>query len=422
MKKVLTFLLSIVTLVGLGACLQPTSVESNKDRIMTPDVNKSDLENLVDGNNTFAMYLFQSLRNEPGNIFYSPYSISSALAMTFAGARGETETQMAETLRFLLPQDRLHPAFNSLALALASRGKDSENQDEQGFRLNNVNALWGQNEYRFLPAFLDVLAQNYGAGMRLIDFVKSPDESRVTINNWVSEQTQSRIQGLLPPGSITPMTRLVLTNAIYFKAAWFYQFKESNTASGDFHLLNSSTVTAQMMKLTEHFDYTNGSGYQAVELMYRGRELSMVLMVPDSGKYEAFEKSLDYPRLKGILSDLKDRKVILAMPKFTFSSDYSLSDTLKRMGMPAAFASADFTGMAEKGDLVISGIYHKAFVAVDEKGTEAAAATAVIMVGAAPNQPPPVELTIDRPFIFLIRDIKTGTILFIGRVINPEEN
>jgi len=423
-KRIVTYLLIGALFLNLIACAQPSQILSNKDRIMTPDVNKTDAENLVEGNNTFAFDLYQSLRETNGNLFYSPYSISSALAMTYAGARGETEKQMAATLCFTLPQDRLHAALNGVSLALDSRGKDSDDQDQQGFRLKNINALWGQKDYTFLPAFLDVLSQNYGAGIRLMDFVHAPEDSRLTINRWVSEQTESRIQDLLPSGSINPLTRLVLTNAIYFKAAWFYQFDEDKTIPGEFHLLDRSSVTTPMMKLTEHLAYTNGSGYQAVELMYRGRELSMVLVVPDAGKYEAFEKELAYAKVNAIISSLKSQKILLTMPKFEFRSRFKLGESLKNMGMPLAFSGeADFSGMAENsGQLFISDVIHEAFVAVDEQGTEAAAATAVIMVGAAPGESGPVNFTIDRPFIFLIRDIKTGTILFIGRVLNPLEN
>lgn len=419
MKRVFTYLLIGILFVNLTACA-PSVVESGKDRITTPDVNKTDLENLVEGSNTFAFDLFHSLRETPGNVFCSPYSISSALAMTFAGARGETEKQMASTLHFTLPQDRLHPAFNSVSLALASRGKDTDDQDLQGFILKNVNALWGQKDFTFLPDFLDVLSQNYGAGMRLLDFVRAPEESRLTINKWVSEQTESRIEDLMPKGSIKPLTRLVLTNAVYFKAAWLYPFRVESTGDGAFQLQDEGSVTVPMMTQTESFRYVNGSGYQAVELPYQGNEISMVILLPDSGRFSAFEDSLDFPRLQKTLADLKSERVLLTMPKFTFRSRFELGQQLKEMSMPLAFSSAaNFSGMTGQRDMWIDEVIHEAFVAVDEKGTEAAAATAVMMVGSAPGGL--VQFTIDRPFIFLIRDIKTGVILFVGRLLNPME-
>jgi serpin B len=400
-------------------CAQTPLVESGKDRILTPDVDKTDLGILSDGNNTFALDLYNALKDNEGNLFYSPYSISSALAMTYSGARGETEKQMANTLHFTLPQDRLHPAFNSVSLALASRGQETEDQDKMGFILKNVNALWGQKNYKFLPAFLDVLAENYGAGMRTLDFTREPEKSRLTINDWVSEQTANKIQELLPAGSIDPGIFLVLTNAVYFKANWFHQFDEIKTLNGQFNLLNGSKATVPMMNQTEYFDYAEGDGYQAIELLYRNRALSMVILLPEQGQFEKYENSLQYSQLKEIIDNLEYRQVILSMPKFGFDSKFNLKQTLSKMGMPITFSvGADFSGIAEGGGF-IDGVYHSAFVTVDEKGTEAGAATAVTIAKGAPGGP--VEFTMDRPFIFLIRDIETNTILFMGRVMNPLE-
>jgi serpin B len=339
--------------------------------------------------------------------------------MTYAGARGETEQQIADTLHFVLSQDRLHPAFNSLDLQLASRGEGAKGKDEKGFRLNIVNAIWGQKDYTFLAGYLDVLAENYGAGLRLLDFVNAPEDSRVTINDWVSDQTEGKIEDLIPQGVIDAMTRLILTNAIYFNAAWLNPFSKDMTHDGTFYLLDGGEVTVPMMSQTESFGYAEGKGYQAVELPYDGSELSMVILLPDSGQFESFENSL-YTTLVGqIISDLESHQVNLTMPKFEFESEFSLVDTLTEMGMPIAFsAAADFSGMTGNYDLTIGDILHKAFVSVDEAGTEAAAATAVVMkLTAAPQEP--VEVTVDRPFIFIIRDIETNAVLFVGRVVNP---
>lgn len=420
MKKVFILILVGVIVLNIIGCAQPSLVQSSRDRITSPEVNKTDLEILSDGNNTFALDLYKALKGSEGNLFYSPYSISSALAMTYAGARGETEKQMSDTLHFTLSQERLHPAFNSVSLALASRGQETEVQDKQGFILKNTNALWGEKGYKFLPSFLDILAENYGAGLKTLDFLHATEESRLTINNWVSEQTEKRIQDLLPQGSIMPQTRLVLTNAVYFKANWFYQFDENNTSDGQFNLLSDSKITVPMMKQTEHFNYTDGIGYQAVELPYRGQKLSMIILLPNQGRFAAFEDSLKYSQLQKIIGNLQSKRVALTMPKFNFTSDFKLGQTLAAMGMPIAFSGdADFSGMTGEEELWISDVIHKAFVAVDENGTEAAAATAVMMVGAAPGGP--VEFTMDRPFIFLIRDMETNTILFIGRALNPLE-
>jgi len=422
MKRMLVGVLIVILVLSSVGCSEGLGIgiaRSEKSRETSPEVAAGDLKDLVDGNSAFAFDLYQSLSERDGNLFYSPYSISLALAMTYAGARGETERQMADTLRFLLPQDRLHPAFNALDLELASRGEGAEGKDEEGFRLNIVNAIWGQEDYAFLAEFLDVLAENYGAGLRLLDFINAPEESRITINDWVSDQTEGRIEDLIPQGVIDALTRLVLTNAIYFNAAWLNPFDEDVTADGTFHLLDGGEVTVPMMMQTESLGYAEGEGYQAVELPYDGGELSMVIMIPEAGQFEPFEASLGADLADTITNDMEYRQVALTMPKFEFESDFSLAKTLAAMGMPVAFSSeADFSGMTGNLDLFIGEILHKAFVSVDEAGTEAAAATAVVMkLTAAPEEP--VEVTVDRPFVFLIRDIETGTILFVGRVMNP---
>jgi len=412
----------VVVLLSSIGCAQPVAgemIQSDKQRVTSPDVNEADRRTLADRNSTFAFDLYQALREEDGNLFYSPYSISLALVMTYAGARGETAQQMVDTLYFALDQDSLHPAFNSLDIELASRGKGAKGKDEEGFRLNIVNAIWGQKGYKFLSDFLDVLAENYGAGLRSLDFASSPEESRVTINNWVSEQTEGRIQDLIPQGLIDVTTTLVLTNAIYFNAAWQYPFSEDMTDDGLFYLLNGDEVTVPMMKQTETFGYGEGEAYQVVEMPYDGRELSMLILLPRSGKFEAFESSLDYRLIEVIVRGLENRRVSLTMPKFEFDSEFSLKETLSAMGMPIAFSGdADFSGITGNRELWIADVIHKAFISLDEEGTEAAAATAVVMPRLSiPEEP--VEFNVDRPFIFLIRDIETGTILFIGRVLKP---
>jgi len=421
MKKALPFLLIAIMLFGLVACTQPVSSEvlqSNKQRVTSPVVPQDELETLVDGDSAFAFDLYQALREDDGNLFYSPYSISLALAMTYAGARGETEEQMANTLHFILPQNQLHSAFNSLDLELGRRGQDAK-EDGEGFRLHIVNAIWGQKDFEFLSEFLDLLAENYGAGLRILDFMKAPEQSRITINEWVSDQTEERIKDLIPQGLINTFTRLVLTNAIYFNAAWQHPFEENATNDGLFHLLDGGEVTVPMMRQAESFGYAEGDGYQVVELPYDGGELSMVILLPSLGQFELFEESINAQRVDDIMKNLNTREVALTMPKFESESSFNLKEMLTAMGMPVAFTdSADFSGMTGYRDLCIAEVVHKAFVSVDEAGTEAAAATAVVM---RPTAMPvePVEVTIDHPFIFLIRDIETGTILFVGRVVNP---
>ncbi|WP_437678712.1 serpin family protein [Sorangium sp. So ce131] len=399
---------------GAGDCV----AASTKPRSLTPSVPEADSKELAVGNTTFALDLYRQLAAEPGNLFYSPYSVSSALAMTYAGARGETAEQMATALRFTLPQERLHPAFNALDLALASRGEGAEGQDGEGFRLNVANALWGQKDYFYVPEFLDVLAVNYGAGMNLVDFVQASEEAREIINGWVAKRTEDRIKDLLPEGVLTPSTRLVLTNAIYFNAAWQFPFEEERTAPGDFTLPDDSTVSVPMMAGAAQVPYGEGDGYRALEMPYDGRELSMVLVLPsDLGE---FESGLDRARLEGVLGSLEDRSVQIALPKFEFESTFDLVPPLEELGMPIAFTGdADFSGINGQGGLSISDVIHKAFVSVNEAGTEAAAATAVVI--GETSAPEPAAIRFDRPFLFFIRDIATSAVLFAGRVTDPSE-
>ena len=426
MSKPLLGLLLVMLLLDIAGCgprSTPVSARSAKQRSTEPDVAPADLAALAGGNRAFAFDLYQVLREQDGNLFYSPYSISLALAMTYAGAQGGTAQEMADTLHFTLPENRLHPAFNGLDLALASRGEGAEGKDDKGFRLNIVNAIWGQQGYAFLEEFLDVLAENYGAGLRLLDFLKASEEARVTINDWVAEQTEGRIENLIPQGAIDSATRLVLTNAIYFNAAWQEPFGESATRDQPFYLLGGEEIIVPMMHQTEEFGHATGEGFQAVELFYEGWELSMVILLPDEGTFEPFEDALDAAMVDTAVEKLQERELVLTMPKFEFDSDFSLSKALQTLGMPSAFSSAaDFSGMTGDRDLFIADVIHKAFVSVDEEGTEAAAATAVVMAElAAPpeEEEEPLVVTIDRPFVFLIRDIGTGSVLFVGRVLDP---
>lgn len=424
MKKFLTVLVSIFVLMAIVGCSQPASAseqKSDKPRETAPAVNPADSAKLVEGDSTFALKLYQILKSKEGNLFYSPYSISEALAMTYAGARGVTEQQMASALQFLLAQDKLHSAFNNNDIQLAERGQGAQGANDQPFKLNVVNAIWGQSGFKFTQSFLDLLALNYGAGMRILDFKKEAEKSRQTINQWVADQTANKIKDLLPQGSITELTRLVLTNAIYFNAAWDLQFDKNQTQNATFNLLNGTTVTVPMMKLNaKNFNYAEGSGYQAIELPYDGRELSMVVLLPAAQGYAGFESGLDYSRLNNILGQLQNKPVNLNMPKFKFETELGLNGNLKALGMTEAFdpAKADLSGMNGARDLYISDVVHKAYVSVDEAGTEAAAATGVV-VGTTSMPVDIKEFKMDRPFIFLIKDNPTGTILFLGRVLDP---
>ena len=396
-------------------------VKSDKQRVTSPQVAAGDMTQQVAGDTAFALDVYQQVRGKAGNLFFSPHSISICLAMLHAGARGNTEAQMAKALQYVLPQATLHPFFNKLDLDLASRGKGKKAADGKAFRLNIVNATWGQKGYSFLAPYLDTLALNYGAGLRVLDFAASPEGSRKTINKWVEQQTESRIKDLLPAGSIDSLTKLVLSNAIYFNAAWLKPFEVKDTKKEAFNLDGGGTVTVPLMHGTlNQSSYAKGAGYEAVTLPYDGNELSMVVIVPDKGTLATFEKGLTAAVLKGILDKLKFTKVALSIPKFEFEHELNLAKALKALGMTDAFdMGADLSGINGKKDLYITGAFHKAFVKVNEAGTEAAAATAVVAGNL--SAPSPVTVKVDRPFIFLIRDHATGAVLFVGRVADPSK-
>jgi len=399
-------------------------VSSRKERVEPDDVSQEEIHKITEGNLAFALDMYEHVKDEGDNLFYSPFSISIALAMTYAGAHGETAIQMAETLRYVLPPERLHPAFNALDRILDSRGEEDVPDDGgDPFQLNIANSLWGQKDYPFEEDYLDTVAEHYGAGMRLVNFLEKAEEARQTINQWVVDKTEGKIEDLIPRGGVGAATRLVLTNAIYFKASWAEQFSEDHTQDGPFHPLEGETVTVPMMSYTspQNLRYQDGDGYQAVELPYVGGKVSMLVLVPDQGNFGEFESGLDVERLRGIMQGLKPDSVQLTFPKFEFESELSLANVLSEMGMPIAMsAEADFSGMTGSKDLFISDVFHKAYVNVNEEGTEAAAATAVVMMESA-MPADPVQLTVDRPFFFLIRDQETGAVLFFGRVLNPAQ-
>ncbi len=373
------------------------------------------------GNTDFAFRLYHQLRPQPGNLFFSPYSISLALAMTYAGARGNTEREMAQAMGFQLPQDQLHPAFRALSQELASRAQDQGAlPDDKGepFRLHIANSLWGQQGHPFLPEFLDLPKEEYGAGIQLVSFAQA-EAARETINRWVSTETQGKITDLIQPEVLDRSTRLVLANAVYFRASWEGRFERGHTVPGPFTLLDGGKVTVPLMHQSIYGRAAEGEGWQAVELPYRGRKVAMLIVVPSAGTFSQFEMSLTPEAVQAILSALKVQDVNVTLPRFGCTSSFQLDEALIALGMRDAFGGgADFSGMDGMRVLSIGAAVHRGMVNVNEEGTEAAAATAVLTVCSARTKPP-LEVKVDRPFLFLIRDIPTGTILFMGRVVDP---
>ncbi len=376
----------------------------------------ADRTTVVEGNNAFAVALYGRLRNQSGNLFFSPESISTALAMAYAGARGGTASQMAKTLHFTLPPEKLQPAMGALLSDL--------NAAHDGYQLSVANALWAQQGYTFLDDFLNLLKTNYGAGLNQVNFKGATEAARVTINQWVEQKTQDKIKDLLQPGALRPDTRLVLTNAIYFKGDWETQFDKAQTKNEDFHLSKAQTTTAPLMHREGRFNYFDGGTFQILEVPYKSKELSMIVFLPkDPGGLPALEQSLTNSNMQQWLKQMVSvSKVIVTIPKYKMTQQFSLGSTLSAMGMPEAFgASADFSGMTGHRDFAISEVIHKAYVDVNEEGTEAAAATAVTMRALAmraPEAQPPI-FRADHPFVFMIRDNRSASILFMGRMADP---
>jgi serpin B len=404
----------LLSACGIGASAA-AEARSDKPRQGAPPVPPEDVKAFAAGHNRFGLAIYRLLGG--GNLFFSPYSIAQVLTMTSAGARGQTAQQMAQALHSALPQQRLHPAANALDQALSGRGSGDD-----AFKLEIANSIWGQQGMAFQPQFLDTLATNYGAGLRLLDFKTAPDPSRATINAAIAQQTHDKITDLLPAGSIDMDTRLVLANAIYFNAKWAAPFEKENTRDGTFNPDHGGAVSTPMMTHQASYPYVAGQGFQAIELPYRGG-VSMLVLLPDAGQLSAFEAGLDEAKIQSIVDGLTSRLVLLTLPKFEYHSDsISLRDKLMTLCMADAFDpnAADFSGMDGQRDLFIGDGFHKAMVRVDEEGTEAAAATAVNMQAASAPVDPPLTLVIDRPFVFLIRDDATGTLLFMGRAANPK--
>jgi serpin B len=402
---------------------------------------KADVASVVEGNSDFAFDLYAKLKGRNGNLIFSPYSISTALAMTYAGARGDTASEMHRVLHLpsdrgaehLPPpkgggpapwreirtpwkQERIHAAMARLVDDLNARG--GKKDDGSAYEFVVANRLWGQSGHRFLDPFLALNRRYYGAGLEQVDFARATERARTTINEWVEKQTREKIRELLKPGVLTPLTTLVLTNAIYFKGNWASRFKKERTHDAPFHVTPRKTVDVPMMFQTAKFGCTETRDLQVLEMPYVGADLSMVVVLPRKvDGLRGVEALLNTGSLKTWVSRLRKRKVAVYLPRFKAELGVDLAGELAAMGMPKAFGGgADFSGMDGTRDLYISAVIHKAYVDVNEEGTEAAAATAVVMTRNGSRTP---VFRADRPFIFLIRDRATGSVLFIGRVTDP---
>jgi serpin B len=380
----------------------------------TVAVSPADAAALRDANAVFAGRLLADLARGRPNVALSPASVSAALSMAFAGARGATASEMASALEFRLAPGPLGAAFNAVDRSL-------EDVNGQDVTLDVANALYGQVGQQFREAFLRVLARDYGAGLRTADFEHAAEAARAEINAWVSEQTNGKIAELLGQGDVDPSTRLMLVNAVYLKAKWLAPFSKQSTLPAVFHAPDGD-VKVPTMHQVGTFGYEQGQGYQAVELPYRGGRLAFDILLPSSGGLQPLLSRLAGEGPLPLLDGLRRQPVGLALPKVRLDTRFELATALQGLGMRLAFepGSADLSGIAGRpGDLYVGSVVHEAYLSVDEAGTEAAAATGVGIRASAMPAPPPIEVVVDRPFAFVLRDLKTGAVLFTGVVSRP---
>jgi len=369
----------------------------------------------VQGNNRFAFDLYEKVNNEEKNVFFSPYSISSALAMTYTGAEGITKQQMKDVFYYPKEKEVLAKNFGKL-------NEHIEGAAQKGVQLNIANSLWCQKDYNFLDPFLKINNDYFKAGIKKVDFSNNHPQVRKDINEWVENKTNNKIQDLIKRNMLTPLTRLVLVNAIYFNGNWNSPFKEEKTKKDTFFIYSECSTQTDFMNKTITLKYYKDNLAKVVEIPYEGKEISMMIILPHE-RYgmKKLESKLNDELYNKYIRSLYETKVDLALPKFKFSADYELNDPLKELGMESAFnEDADFSGITEKKELFISDVIHKSFVDVNEKGTEAAAATGVVFRKSSAIMKTS-KFNADHPFIFIIKDNKSSSILFLGRIMNPNE-
>jgi serine protease inhibitor len=412
---------------GASASRASTSVEKSAlARNTAPNVPSAEQSALEAANESFAFQVYGALGASPSaNLVLSPYSLSSALGMTYAGARTATADQMAQALDFIqldpstaTSQAEVPPAFDWLDLQLASRAGGAVGDAAMPFALHVANSVWGQKGDSFEEPFLDTLATDYGAGIELANFSGDPDGSRQMINAWASDETDGKIAELIPAGGIDMSTQMVLVNAVYFDAQWNSTFPPGETSPGTFTRLDGSTVQPSMMQQASTFAYASSAGFQLVEMPYQGQEVAMDVVLPAAGTSPATVTAAVFNSLVGAL---QTQVVAVTMPKFqTDGGSIDVAGTLSQLGMSDAFnqSTADFSGISTSDMLYIGHVFHQAFVEVDEEGTVAAAATAVGFEDAAAIMPN-ATVTVDHPFFFVIRDVPTNTILFLGEIVDP---
>ena len=411
--KMKIMVLVLVIIIAISGCNEPVNNNEPVQKADDSEATEESVIELVNANNQFAIEMYKEFNNSDSeNLFFSPWSISSALAMTYEGAKGNTAKEMQNVFHF--PENDISRTSSFAAL----HNKINESNNE--YELSTANALWAQKDYPFLEEYTEKIDQYYGGKVTNLDFSDSAGSAN-TINSWVEDKTKNKIKDLVPSSALSSYTKLVLTNAIYFKGTWIQQFDKSKTEEEDFKITDFEKVEVNMMHIgeKEEFIYSENEDLQIIELPYKGEKLSMLILLPKENDLKPIEDMLTAEKLNELKSEMYSTDVIVSIPKFTFETKYFMVDNLKNMGMHDAFGNADFSGMDGTKELYISNVIHQAFVDVDEEGTEAAAATAVVM-GITSIAPKPVKIFYaDHPFIFIIQENETGSILFMGKVVNP---
>lgn len=422
MRKFLIPLLVLSTW-GYAQVVEPPAEEPVVDSALQARVLRENIRAQTQGNNAFGFELYSRLRSAKGNLFFSPYNITATMVMAYAGSHGTTQAELQGAMHYLSNNENLYAVFEWLNKHFSTAWFQGPNES----RVLLGNSVWLQRDLKILPSYLDILNTYFKSSLKQVDFMRNPEAARLNMNLWVKEKTQGRITELVQAGDVDSMTRLVLISSIFMKAVWQNAFEPSLTVPEPFFLNNVDTISTPMMTRTAQFPFYETPSYQVLELPYRSSfknepQFSMLIVLPRNQDFSSFESILSQEAFDRILSGLSPRQVIATIPKFTFSSGFDLKGAMQQLGMEVAFSPlADFSGITGTRDLAIGGVLHKAFVAVDEKGTEAVAATAVT-IGVKSYIPPEESIVFkaNHPFVFFIVDRSTDSILFMGRLLNPK--
>ncbi len=394
-----------------------------KDSALEKRILQENIHAQAQGNNTFAFELYNRLGKTKGNLFFSPYSISAAMVLPYAGSAGATRSQIQTVMHYLAQDTNLYNAFSGLNSFLTTSQFIGPNES----RLYLANSIWIQRDLKILPAFYQIASEYFKASLKQADFMRNPDSARLNINGWVQERTEGRIMDLLKSNDVDTSTRLVVVSSIFMKAVWLFPFDPSLTESATFFISPNASVSIPMMTRTSFFSLLQGNRYTLLEMPYRidkegAAQLSLLVFLPNENfELPQIESTILSSSLEGLMKNLERKQVIVSLPRFKLSQEFNLNQILQQMGLTLPFSSsADFSGITGNTELAINDVIHKAYLSIDEKGTEAVAATAVTIGLKAVQEETPIVFKADHPFLFMIIEKTTNSVLFIGRYVNPE--